>query len=125
VSWILILWIVPLNNVVPLDLVIGFLAIKKSAIATPLMIPLVVITVLFNAYIREQHFRVAQFLPSRDCLKADERNGASFSLSFLDKAYLQSELQKKWAVPENLTVQRAYQLELVDQIDQLIEESGP
>lgn len=98
----------------------GFLGIKKSALATPLMVPLVVITVLFNAYIREQHFRVAEFLPSRDCLKMDERNRETFDLSFLDKAYLQDELREKQRLPESLTVDRAFELELIDRMDELM-----
>jgi hypothetical protein len=102
----------------------GYLAIRESPFAAPLMLPLVVITVLFNGYIRQQHFRVAEFLPSRDCLKADERNGATFDLSFLDDAYLQDELREKSALPENLPLQRAFDLELVDQVDQLIGSNG-
>jgi hypothetical protein len=100
--------------------VMGYLAIKESAFAAPLMLPLVVITVLFNGYMRQQHFRVAEFLPSRDCLKADERNGEKFDLSFLDDAYLQDELREKRVLPENLPSKRAYDLELVDQVGYLI-----
>lgn len=100
--------------------VMGFLGIKKSALATPLMIPLIVITILFNAYIREQHFRVAEFLPSRDCLKMDERNGETFDLSFLDDAYLQDELREKNVLPGNLPPDRALDLELIDRVDNMM-----
>jgi hypothetical protein len=37
-----------------------------------------VIRVLFNDYMCQQHFRVADFLPSHDRLKAGERNGEEF-----------------------------------------------
>ena len=76
--------------------VAGLLALKKSAIALPMMIPLLIITVLFNAYIQQQHFRVAEYLPARACTKTDVNNYAiSFNFSFLEDAYLQPELRVK------------------------------
>jgi len=94
--------------------IVGLMALKKAVIATPLMIPLIVITVLFNAYIRQQHFRVAEFLPSRECLKEDLRKGRDFDLSFTKGAYLQDEMQDKKKFPENLSDERAEMLGLID-----------
>ena len=41
--------------------VVGMLALKKSAIATTLMIPLLVGTILFSNYIKQEHFRVTNY----------------------------------------------------------------
>jgi hypothetical protein len=79
---------------------VGLMALKKATIATPLMFPLIIITILFNGYVRQQHFRVTEFLPSRICLKTDLLNGPNFDLSFLKDAYLQDELQTKVVIPE-------------------------
>lgn len=95
------------------------MGLKKAVIATPLMIPLIVITILFNAYIRQQHFRAAEFLPSRECLKEDLRNGPGFDLSFTKGAYVQVEMQDKKKFPVNLTDDRAEILGLVDSEDGL------
>jgi hypothetical protein len=75
-----------------------------------MMIPLIVVTILFNAYLRQQHFRVAEYLPSRECLKADLANGPDFDLSFTKNAYLQEELKERWVYPENLSEERALEL---------------
>lgn len=88
------------------------MALKKAAIAVPLMTPLIVITVLFNAYIREEHFRVAEYLPSRESMKADLDNGVAPDLSFLKGAYLQEELRDTFSLPENLEPERALVLKL-------------
>jgi hypothetical protein len=93
--------------------VVGLLALKKSLIATPLMAPLIAITILFNAYIRQQHFRVAEYLPSREAIKADLQNGPDFDLSFASDAYLQEELREKVKLPENLSYDRARELGLM------------
>jgi hypothetical protein len=98
----------------PAFAVVGLLAIKKAFVATPLLVPLIVITIIFNAYVRQQHFRVADNLPSRECVKADLRNGPDFDLSFTKEAYLQVELQEKLKYPENLTIERAIEFGILD-----------
>lgn len=79
-----------------------------------MMIPLVVSTVLFNAYIRQQHFRVAEYLPLRECVKMDMENGHDFDLSFIKDAYLQDELSEKIKVPDNLPDEGAEEVGLLD-----------
>lgn len=79
-----------------------------------MMIPLIVVTILFNAYLRQQHFRVAEYLPSRECLKADISNGPDFDLSFTKDAYLQEELKEKRVYPVNVSDERARELGLID-----------
>jgi hypothetical protein len=90
------------NTNIPLT-VVGLLASKQSLIATPLMTPLIAITVLFNAYIRQKHFHVAEFLPSKDSMRADLLNGPHLDLSFTNDAYLQEELRERMKLPDNFT----------------------
>jgi hypothetical protein len=80
------------------------------------MAPLIAITILFNAYIRQQHFRVAEHLPSRECMKSELQNGPNFDLSFTTRAYLQEELRDKKLYPENLTNENASALGLLELI---------
>lgn len=76
-----------------------------------MMVPLIIITLLFNAYLRQQHYRVANYLPSHDCMIADVRN-AGMDLTFLDGSYVQPELQDKEVFPENLSIEKQYELDL-------------
>ena len=95
--------------------IVGLMALKKAAIATPLMIPLIVITILFNAYIRQEHFRVTEVLPSKECLKIDmenEKQGID-DFEFVKDAYVQEEMRDKVAFPEDLPEGRADALGLV------------
>lgn len=82
------------------NLVIGLLALKKSVVGVPLMIPLIVVTALFNTYMHQQHFRTAEFLPAQIGTLADRKNGPDMDLSFLRDAFVQPELQVKEAFPE-------------------------
>jgi hypothetical protein len=55
-----------------------------------------IITVLFSWYIRQMHFQVAEFLPSREGLKEDLRHAADDreqDWSFLRGVYIQPELR--------------------------------
>jgi hypothetical protein len=74
------------------------------------MAPLIIATVLFNSYIRQEHFRVAMYLPSRECMRVDLKNGPDFDLSFTKDAYLQEELREKVSYPYALTEERAREL---------------
>lgn len=80
----------------------GLLGLKKAGAAAILMIPLLIIQLLFNTYVGQQHFRVPANLPSRVSMKADLQN-RDLDLSFLDRAYVQPELQKKEVLPEGLS----------------------
>ena len=83
------------------------MALKKAAIAVPLMTPLIVITVLFNSYVRQEHFRCAEVLPLNECLEIDRtRRGQHLG------KYVQEELREKQAFPE-LSEERAQSLGLV------------
>lgn len=83
----------------------GLLALKKATIAVPMMFPLLVGTILFNMYIKQQHFTVPNRLSSRDCLKKDLKNqaGEGMSFDFVRGAYVQPALQSKaYVFPPNL-----------------------
>jgi hypothetical protein len=83
---------------------IGFLALKKAALAVPFMVPLLVVTLLFSAYIRQQHFLVASRLSSRAALQKDLKNHerSRLDLSFVRGKYVQPALQSKEdTFPEN------------------------
>jgi hypothetical protein len=80
----------------------GLLALKKARIAYSLMFPLLAITVLFNVYIKQEHFRVAENLASRECLKTDLQNG-DLDMSFVKGAFTQPELKANDEFPENIS----------------------
>ncbi|CAB9506136.1 CSC1-like protein [Seminavis robusta] len=89
--------------------IFGLMALKKSAMPT-LMIPLLVVTSMFSIYIRNQHFRVAEHLPTRLCLSQDYRN-RDLDMGFVKDCYLQQEMTEKQAIP-NLPPQRLRELHL-------------
>jgi hypothetical protein len=70
------------------------------------MLPLIFVTGLFSAYIRQEHFRVASFLPLRHCSDVDHERSSTedFGGLFRD-AYLQPELQTRVLHPETGTGQ--------------------
>ena len=90
--------------------VVGMLALKKATIATPLMFPLIIATALFSFYIRQEHFRIAQYLPTHLSLRKDSRNSnIDIDYSFVQEAYLQPELRERVVLPE-LSTERITEL---------------
>eukprot|EP00292_Cryptomonas_paramecium_P003984 CAMPEP_0113682784 /NCGR_PEP_ID=MMETSP0038_2-20120614/12881_1 /TAXON_ID=2898 /ORGANISM="Cryptomonas paramecium" /LENGTH=727 /DNA_ID=CAMNT_0000601943 /DNA_START=210 /DNA_END=2393 /DNA_ORIENTATION=- /assembly_acc=CAM_ASM_000170 len=55
-------------------MVVAVLSFKKAAGPSPLMFPLLVITVLFYRYLGQQHYRVGEQLPLEVCARADTEN---------------------------------------------------
>lgn len=81
--------------------IIGLLSLKKAVRQVPLLIPLLVVTFLFNLYIRDKHFLVASSLPSRECVKEDLRGDATLDFSFVHGAYIQPSLAvEKFLLPD-------------------------
>ena len=74
---------------------IGILSIKQGLIATTLMIPLLVITVLFSLYLGQRHYLVTGHLPSTQCKRADISKKGKLDFSFLKGAYDQPSLRVK------------------------------
>jgi hypothetical protein len=48
-------------------------------------------TILFSYYIRQEHFRVAEFLPARNCLQEDLKRSED-DFDFLRRSYLQPDM---------------------------------
>ena len=87
----------------------GLLALKKATYATPLLLPLIIITILFQFYIGQKHWEVAGHLPSRKCLQRDRRN-ANRDLNFLEAAYIQPEMRDKEGMCVVLLVKHSLKL---------------
>ena len=81
---------------------IGMIFLKKAFIAGVALVPLIVCSFLFLSYIKQQHFRVIEYVPSTLCSKTDKANHDNLNLSFLKDQYLQAALKKKFEFPENM-----------------------
>ena len=102
-----------INLCLPLMLVaqvtlLGVFTLKQAVIAAPMMFPLIIITILFNFYIRQRHFFVTGRLPTRNCLKQDLRNlEQEMDYDFVSGKYRQPALHtKEPQFPENMGVTR-------------------
>jgi len=82
--------------------VLGLYGIKLSPIASAMMIPLLIITIGYVMYVRQQHFLVSDHLPRRKAIVADCEIEIA-SLQFLKGAYTQPDLKvDPFAWPENM-----------------------
>mmetsp|Transcript_53547 Transcript_53547/g.62574 ORF Transcript_53547/g.62574 Transcript_53547/m.62574 type:complete len:486 (-) Transcript_53547:214-1671(-) len=82
----------------------GVLGLKKGAAQLPFMVLLMFMTLLFGVYIGQQHFKVAEYLPSTECALVDKQNSSRLvSLEFLKDMYLQPSLKCKILYPNNLS----------------------
>jgi len=68
-----------------------------------MMVPLFLVTVLFNSYIQQEHFRVANYLPLRCCSQVDRERADDYDFNFLRDAYVQPELSTRLTYPTNPT----------------------
>lgn len=97
---------------------IGIMSIKKGAVAAALLIPLLIVTILFVFYIKQEHFRVTEFVPSTICKEEDIKNHGTLDISFLQNAYLQPSLQLKYEYPEtDLTMYEGRNARLPDNFE--------
>jgi Calcium-dependent channel, 7TM region, putative phosphate len=81
--------------------IVGFLALKKSTIAVPLMLPLIGMTVVFNFFVRQRHFRISENLPACECLSKDSENIENIvSFDEFKDQYLQPSLTVSLIEPE-------------------------
>jgi hypothetical protein len=78
----------------------GVLGYRKGIIAAPLCLPLIVVTVLFMEFLKQQHYLVPYRLPSINCSLEDKKN-SDMSYDFLQNMYLQPSLKIKTLEPEN------------------------
>mmetsp|Transcript_1346 Transcript_1346/g.2434 ORF Transcript_1346/g.2434 Transcript_1346/m.2434 type:complete len:887 (+) Transcript_1346:264-2924(+) len=81
---------------------IGIVFLKLAFIPGVLLVPLIVCTFLFASYLKQQHFKVTEFVPSTVCAVMDRKN-RNMDLDFLKGEYKQSALTEKIAYPDNFT----------------------
>uniref|UniRef100_A0A7S4JEF4 CSC1/OSCA1-like 7TM region domain-containing protein n=1 Tax=Odontella aurita TaxID=265563 RepID=A0A7S4JEF4_9STRA len=81
----------------------GVLLLQKGAVAGPAMLPLIIITVLFNMYMKQQHYRVTENMPSILCVEEDVSNIGEIDLDFVKGEFLQPALQTRYLQPDNLS----------------------
>lgn len=87
------------------------LGIKKSAVAAPLMIPLIVLTCLFRTFIEQRHFDVIECLPSHECHRKDAASDFYITESF-ENLFVKPELLIKEAFPRNIDKKLLNQISL-------------
>jgi hypothetical protein len=83
----------------------GFLGLKRSTIATSLMVPLIAVTICFYIYIHDTHFNHPDHLPSRRCLLVDLEHTQEDD-SFVCGAYIHPDRKadNREAIPENMPI---------------------
>ena len=88
--------------------IVGFLALKTAPVASGLMIPLLIITILWTIYMKQKHFMVTNYLPGADCVEFDRRNNIDgpMDMRFLRGLYIQPELRDKKLYPTNASLER-------------------
>jgi len=113
--WVAFFKLLPALMIMAQVTMLGVLALSKAVVASTMMFPLLITTVLFNIYINQQHFAMTEHLPIRDAQMADVRNqndaqqgeeGESTDFDFLKDKYIQPELRDREVWPENFTVER-------------------
>lgn len=106
--WVAFFGILPTCMIIAEITIVGLLALKVAAVASAMMLPLLVITILFSMYINQQHFKMTERLPSRECVATDMKNReeGETEYEFLRVAYVQPELREKEVLPENVTIER-------------------
>ncbi len=77
----------------------GVLGYQKGIIAAPLCLPLIVFTVLFMEFLKQQHYLVPYRLPSINCSLEDKKN-SEMSYDFLENMYVQPVLKIRQLEPE-------------------------
>ena len=70
--------------------------LKESFIAAILLVPLIVVTILFDIYFKRRHYYITKYLPLRDCAIVDSDNESRRMMNeWLKGAYLQPALKEK------------------------------
>lgn len=83
----------------------------KTHVFRSLQSVLIVGTLLFNSYLRQEHFHVASFLPSSEDTETENEMGDDNDLSFLKEAFLQEELRNEYVYPD-ISEETAAELDL-------------
>ena len=106
--WVQFMQIVPVSLIIAEVTIVGFLALKTAPVASSLMVPLLIITILFNIYIRQKHYAVTNFLSGCACVDADRKNNIDgpMDMRFISNQYKQPELRDKVLYPSNASLER-------------------
>lgn len=105
--WISFIRTVQFSMIVAQLTLFGYLALKRTALAIPLLVPLLAMNLVFQWYISQKHNLVATFLPSHEAIGVDRNNNAAGEMDygFLKDQYLQPQLKAKDEVlPDNLSL---------------------
>lgn len=72
-------------------ILMSYLVIRRASGPSAMMIPLIVVTGVFIVYLHQRHVRVARYLSSEDCVRADIRNdlNRTTALKLFGDKYLQ------------------------------------
>jgi hypothetical protein len=82
--------------------IIGMLGLKRSSYSSFAMIFLLIATMLFAYFIKQEHFKLAMILSAKECATADIANAEEHvDWSFLRAKYVQPELRERRVTPEN------------------------
>lgn len=98
--WIGFVSIVIICMLIAQFVLLGWFGIKKAPVSAGLMVPLIIITLLFICYIRQQHFVVTENLPTGECIEVDNKN-MPLDFSFVRDKYKQPALCAEDLEPEN------------------------
>ena len=92
----------------------GFFALKRTPVASAMMIPLLIITSLFIVYLNQMHYKMANYLPAELCMEVDDKHSerGNLDLSFMKGKYRQPELRVKKAFPKNATKEMLMKYEM-------------
>jgi hypothetical protein len=82
--------------------IIGMLGLKRASYSSFAMIFLLIATMLFTYFIKQEHFKLAMILSAKECVNADISNlDASVDWSIFRGQYVQPELRERQVAPEN------------------------
>ena len=102
--YIYFLYIVRISSIIGQLALWAFLALKRYPHAISWMWPLLLVNVIFNVYIRQEHETIAQVLPSEECLVLDDDHIETYhgDFSFLENntAYKQKVFQEQHQGPK-------------------------
>lgn len=115
--YIYFLSIVRISSIIGQLTLWALLALKRYPYPISWMLPLLVVNVIFNVYIRQEHETVASVLPSEECLAVDESNDGADDWTFLRDAYQQKVLRSSApVVPQYWTAEhkRLYEQVVAD-----------
>ncbi len=124
--WVAFLRMVPVCMVIAQVTIVGMLALNKTAIASAMMIPLLIITILFTVYIHQKHFIFTEHLPAKFAVATDLRMNAEreMNFDFIKDKYIQPELREREVFPTNLAGEREMEQGCVQLVTPPASESG-